>query len=161
MAKQNTFFKIVVVSICISALMGGFLYYYFHQNFLDFSLVSSTKINSKQIHASDYPWISIIDENFNPFYDEQYLQNTYGPCVNQMLKAIDKDKYSYIVTIGKELERIAFVRSEARTKVLGVIPKQYIGKVQLSSQQTNRIYLYQIKKINLVHDQYDLDYFLS
>lgn len=143
-------------------IIGGWLYYNFHQNYLDFTLLNSIQISGNQIKASECPWISIIDESYDPFYDELYLQNTYGSIrVNQLLEGIDKEKYSYIVTMGRELKQIAFVRHEARTKFFGIIPRQYIGKVQLSSQQTNKIYLYQMKKINLVHDQYDQDYFLD
>ena len=129
-------------------------------NYIDFKYVTEIEVDENLLENESFPWMSIIDEKYHPFFNEGYLKNNYGSQILEHEDFSDKDKCTYIVTFGRKLDSIAYKRSEARTKYLGFIPRQLIGKVSLSDETDNKIYVYKIQKINLVNDMYNGNYYL-
>lgn len=150
-----TSFAVVVMCFCMH-------YLYFEKIiYLNFEYVTDIDVSEKAVKDQDFPWLSIIDEKYNPFWNKDYLIKHFGEDVLACEDFSDTDKCSYIVTIGRPLCLIGYKLCEARTKYFGLIPRQYIGKVSLSDEIDNsKIYVYRIKKINLVNDQYGSDYYL-
>ena len=129
-------------------------------NYIDFKYVTEMEIDENLLKDESFPWMSVIDEEYEPFFNEEYLVNKYGSQILKYEDFSDKDEYTYIVTFGRKLNSIAYKRSEARTKYSGVIPKQLIGKVSLSDETDNKIYVYKTQKINLVNDYHGGNYYL-
>ena len=94
-------------------------------------------------------WISILSEKYKPFFSSEYVFDNYGIDINSN---IDTDKYSYIVTFGHELKQISYCNSFCMSKYLGILPKERIGMVVLSKESTGKVYVYRVKKINIVCD---------
>lgn len=163
---MNNYKKAVIVSIItglIVVVLCFWLHYFYFERYiyLDFEYVTTIDVSKKSTEEPPFPWISIIDEQYNPFWNKELLVKQYGKVILNYEDFSDTDKYSYIVTFGKKLRLIAYKPCEARTKYLGLIPKQYIGKVFLDGEADNsKIYVYKIKKINMVHDEYGTDYYL-
>lgn len=122
-------------------------YLYFEIIYLNFEYVTDIDVSEKAVKDQDFPWLSIIDEKYNPFWNKDYLIKHFGEDVLACEDFSDTDKCSYIVTIGRPLCLIGYKLCEARTKYFGLIPRQYIGKVSLSDEIDNsKIYVYRIKK---------------
>lgn len=160
--KQKTIVISVITALVLTAMCFGMHYLCFERTiYPDFEYVIAIDVPEKAVENQDFPWLSIIDEKYNPFWDKDYLTKHFGDDILNYEDFSDTDKYSYIVTIGRKLCSIGYKPCEARTKYFGVIPKQYIGKVSLSDEtDKSKIYVYRIEKINLVHDQYGADYYL-
>lgn len=129
-------------------------------NYIDFKYATEIEVDENLLADEQFPWISVIDEKFDPLFTEEYLGNKYGSQILKHEDFSDKDNCTYIVTFGRKLHSIAYKCIEARTKHLGFIPKQLIGKVSLSDETDNKIYVYKIQKINLVSDYYNGNYYL-
>ena len=127
--------------------------YFFKYTYLNFEYIDSVKVSSQDLQKETFAWISLIDEDFEPFWDEEYLKNTYS-IPEEYFSFFDKDEYTYVITFGRKLNLLYFKMSEARTKYLGVLPKQYIARVVLSEEADDYLYIYRTKKINIVNDYY-------
>ena len=147
MCKALSVFLIILI---IFVLLLG-IYYISHKNILISFTPIKTFNTSENMTENDFAWISLISEEYNPLWNAKYVYNKYGIKLDEY---INTNKYSYIVTFGRELKSISYCYSDSRTKYFGIIPKEKIGKVILSNEQTPKIYLYQIKKIDIVHDYY-------
>lgn len=130
--------------------------------YLDFEYVTAVDVSLKaDAEESSFPWMSIIDEKYNPLFSSGFLVNLYGEEILKSVDFSDTDRYSYVVTFGRKLCSIAYRPCEARTKYFGVIPRQYKGKVSLADEvDSGKIYVYRLDKINMVHDEYGTDYYL-
>lgn len=147
MGKKN---KIFIIFILLSTLF--FIIYEITHNPISLSFNQVTTFDTgEEITNSDFAWISLISDEYAPMWNSEYISNKYGIEIEDY---IDTENFSYIVTFGHELKSISYCYSDARTKYFGIIPKEKTGKVVLSNEQTSKIYLYQIKKIDIVHDYY-------
>lgn len=164
---MDNYKKTIIISVVTSSIvvcLGFLLHYLYFERFvyLDFEYVTTIDVSKKSVEEEpSFPWMSIIDERYYPLYNKDFLVNLYGKDILKYEDFSDTDKYSYIVTFGRKLCSIAYKPCEARTKYFGLIPRQYRGKVTLGDEvDYELIYVYRIKKINLVHDEYGTDYYL-
>lgn len=122
-------------------------------HFLEFDFVTSIDVDEQLIEESAFAWMSLISEEYEPLLDIEYLEGQYG--IGKILsEQIDTEKYTYVIVFGHELKAISYNLSDARTKYLGFIPKQIIARVVLSQKKTTSIYVYKVKKCNIVNDYY-------
>lgn len=139
------FIVIIGVAFCILNLNKD--------HFLEFDFVASFDVEEQLIEESAFAWTSLISEEYEPICSIDYIEGQFG-IGEALSKQIDTDKYSYVVVFGNELKTISYNLCDARTKYLGFIPKQKIAKVVLSKNKTSSIYVYRIKKCNIVNDYY-------
>ena len=94
-------------------------------------------------------WFTVRDGKYNGFFDLEMLESYIGE-EHEKLDVVD---YTYIVTVGRQLKSISYSYSQMKNRNSIGLPKQFIGKVVLSEEQTNKIYVYKVKKIDI-----DCDY---
>ncbi len=149
--------KFCLISACAAlaavSILSVIYIYFFQDNNLEFEYVDCIKVSSQELQKETFGWISLLDEDFEPFWDEQYLKNMYG-MKDDYFSSFDKDEHTYVVTFGRKLSRLHYRFSEARTKYFGIVPKQYIARVVLSEKTENYLYIYRTKRINIVNDYY-------
>lgn len=63
----------------------------------------------------------------------------------------DYSKYTYIVTVGYKLNDISYSLNARKNHV------QFIGKVILDDEFTNKIYIYRVKRMNIDCDYHERD----
>ncbi|MGN0444156.1 MAG: hypothetical protein ACI4F5_06035 [Acutalibacteraceae bacterium] len=162
MTKQKRAIVFILIGMLVAVLCVSACYLYLTKTiYLDFEYVTEIDIVEKQDEYQPFPWMTVIDESFNPSFNKEYLSDLYGEEIFEHEDFSDTDQYTYIVTFGRKLNLIAYKPFEARTKYLGIIPKQYLGKVSLSDEtDSEKIYVYRTKRINLVQDEYGTDYYL-
>lgn len=110
----------------------------------------SIDINSKVFNETY--WFSIRDDSYNGFFDVQYLDKI---GVNYSHLDFDYSKYTYVITIGYELSKISYSYHDMKNRKFIFIPKQFIGKVELKKDFSNRVYIYKIKKMDIDCDYHD------
>lgn len=137
MKKKLAFIIPVVI---IVALITGYIFYNKDYN-LGYTLVYSESCDN--INADEY-WFSLRDEKYNGFFTEEYLRN-YGVGFSDF----DYENYTYIVTFGHELKEITYSPKEMKNRVMVIFPKQYIGKVVLCKENTGKVYIYRVKKMDI------------
>ena len=93
-----------------------------------------------------------VDE---PMFDLNSLEN-YGVDINNVKYKFDLENYSYIVCYGHELERLTY-RYIKPIKRKGLIPDALTGKATMSSKNQDNIYIYRIKRKNVVCYFHDMD----
>lgn len=162
MTKQKRAIVFILIGLLVAVLCVSACYLYLTKTiYLDFEYVTEIDIVEKQDEYQPFPWMTVIDESFNPSFNKEYLSDLYGKEIFEYEDFSDTDQYTYIVTFGRKLNLIAYKPCEARTKYLGIIPKQYLGKVSLSDEtDSEKIYVYRTKRINLVQDEYGTDFYL-
>ena len=94
-------------------------------------------------------WHTIRDEKFHPFYGLEILQKADLPSD----VTIDTQKYTYVVTYGRQLKQIQYRYLDMKNRTLFLLPKQFVGRVLLGKETTEKIYIYRIRKMDI-----DCDY---
>ena len=149
--KKISVFFVLFFIIVIGISFGAFNLTKNH--YLEFDFVTSFDVDEQLIEESAFAWISLISEEYEPLLNIEYIEGQYG--VGKLLsEQIDIDKYTYVVVFGNELKAISYNLCDARTKYFGLIPKQIIARVVLSQNKTSSIYVYRIKRCNIVNDCY-------
>lgn len=126
---------------------------------VSFELISETNYdadyNGGYLSENAPAWFSLLDPNFESDLlgnDFEMLDNA-GIVYNS--DTFDVERYSYIVTVGHKLKSLKynFLKCNQRNEFL--LPKQFIGYATLDKTQTDRIYIYRIKKMNINCDIHD------
>ncbi|MBE6838148.1 MAG: hypothetical protein E7507_01210 [Ruminococcus sp.] len=138
----------IIPIVIIVALIIGAIFYNKDYN-LDYTLVYSETCDNTD---DGLYWFSLRDEKYNGFFTEEYLDN-FGVEFSDY----DYKNYTYIVTFGHELKRITYSPKETKNRVMVVFPKQYIGKVVLDKEDTGKIYIYRVKKMDIDCDYHERD----
>ena len=143
--------KLYLCSILVFIVFSVFHYFY-AERFLDFSLLASCEVSESELE-DEFAWISLISEDYDPMWTIEYIETKYV-LSDEFRQCIDTKNYSYIVTFGHELKSLSYRNIDARTKYLGIFPNQRIGIVKLSIDRKPKIFIYQIKRMNIVNDYY-------
>ena len=141
-------FAIIIPVVIIVALITGYIFYNKDYN-LDYTLVYYETCDNTDDNTY---WFSLRDEKYNGFFTEEYLRN-YGVEFSDF----DYENYTYIVTLGHELKRITYSPKEMKNRVMVIFPKQYIGNVVLGKEDTGKVYIYRVKKIDIDCDYHERD----
>ncbi|MBP0960160.1 MAG: hypothetical protein J5992_08545 [Oscillospiraceae bacterium] len=144
--KKALFFIIPIVVIVV--LITGVIFYNKDYN-LDYTLVYYETCDNTDDNTY---WFSLRDEKYNGFFTEEYLRN-YGVKFSDF----DYENYTYIVTFGHELKGITYSPKKTKNRVMFVFPKQYIGKVVLCKENTGKVYIYRVKKMDIDCDYHERD----
>ena len=99
-------------------------------------------------------WFTIRDQKYNGFFNEGMF-DTLHVLVNT--KDFDYSKYTYVVTVGHELEELSYSYSCMKNRNMFLLPKQFVGKAVLNLETTDQIYIYRTKKIDLDCDYHERD----
>lgn len=149
--KKTFVFLVMLLIVIIGIVFGAFNLTKNH--YLEFDFVTSFDVDAQLIEESPFSWVPLISEEYEPLLNLDYIEGQYG--IGKVLsEQIDTDKYTYVVVFGNELKAISYNLCDARTKYLGFIPKQITARVVLSKNKTSSIYVYRIKKCNIVNDYY-------
>lgn len=146
MKKKVIFISIIFIMILM--LLSVIIY---HTNFsLQFEEVGcfDGKINSE----SNSVWFTLRDESYSGFYEETRLENLLKSENEFSNLDFKYDEYTYIITIGHELNKISYTFSQMKNRKLMIIPKQFVGIVDLKKESTEKIYIYKIKRMDIDSD---------
>lgn len=111
-----------------------------------------TSDNSSSLFTS---WFTIRDQSYNGFYDEGQLDFMVKSKDDLKNYDFDYDNYTYVVTVGHELKKISYSYSQMKNRKFLFIPKQFVGNVILDKNNTDNIYIYRIKKMDIDYDYHD------
>lgn len=143
--------KIIFVLSLVVFVLLTFIIYKAHFN-LPYEYVGSFNIADDE----NVPlWFSVRDDKYYGFYDEKCLLKY---CEDYNIGTIDTQKYTYIITCGHKLSSISYSFSEMKNRSFIIFPKQYIGKVLLEYEETDMVYIYRVKKIDIDCDYHNSSY---
>ena len=122
---------------------------------LQFEFVYKIPIDYNEETRKSLPWFTIVNDRYDPMFDLNSLEN-YGVDINNVKYKFDLENYSYIVCYGHELERLTY-RYIKPIKRKGLIPDALTGKATMSSKNQDNIYIYRIRRKNVVCYFHDMD----
>ncbi len=76
-------------------------------------------------------------------------------CEDYETGQLDRENYTYVVTCGHKLKNISYNLFETKNRKFIVFPKQFVGRVVLEYEESDNIYIYKIKKIDIDCDYHD------
>ena len=126
---------------------------------VSFELISETDYdadyNGGYLKENSLAWFSLLDPNFESdiLGSGTEILDSAGIVYNS--DNFDVEHYTYIVTVGHKLKSLkySFLKCNQRNEFL--LPKQFIGHATLDKTQTDKIYIYRIKKMNINFDIHD------
>lgn len=135
-------FKMMLFTLII-ALIIVVLFIYFHNFKPEFTEVYSNSSNGTIKENSPY-WICLKDPDYNGFFSIGFLEQ-YNVDYDEW----DLEHYTYIVTFGYEMKNIEYSFSDCKNWNYSILPKNYLGKLTLTSEKTDIIHIYKIKKVDI------------
>lgn len=142
---------IVTVAVLLLALIFGAAILYNHEFVAELEQVAELDSDVNE----DIYWFTLRSESYSPFFEKSYLENIIADKTEISDLKLDYDKYTYVVTVGHKLKSLSYSYSSMKNRVFGFIPKQFVGIVDLSSQHTDKVYIYRIKKMDIDCDYHD------
>lgn len=134
--------KLIVSASCILVVSILLLFVLFYRFDLDFKMVYSCTTDGK-VKENTPKFICIKDPDYNGFFDKDFLKQ-----YNVSYSDWDLNEHTYIITFGYELRKIEFSYSKC-VKWDSIIPGNFQAFVTLSKVRTDKIYIYELKKIDL------------
>jgi len=124
------------------------------RNSLEFTLIQTVPVAEK-FYGDELKWFSVRDEKFQGFHGtgEEMLRGFTGKSFD-----LDIENYTYIVTIGHELESLKFSLSAIKNTFP---PKQFVGIITPKEERADLIYIYRIKKMDIDYDYHDPSGFVT
>lgn len=145
---------ISIVLLVILVMIIGRIFFYNQKYPLDFEKVTEIK---KGQDNNDLYWFTLRDEEYNGFYGIEMLENLSSNIDDVDNIDFDYENYTYVITIGHELKSISYSYSDMKNRKFLFIPKQFVGDVVLDSMETDKLYIYKIKKMDIDCDYHDKD----
>ena len=108
---------------------------------LQFEYVDKIPIEYNEEINSDTPWFTVVNEEYAPLFGLGNLQGSYGVDVESVQSDFDLNNYSYLNPKRR----------------IGLIPYELTAKATLSSEKQNYIFIYRIKKANIVCNYHDMN----
>lgn len=112
----------------------------------------------KSVEKTDYSsgqsliWFALRDSEYHTLeVGTNYFDYLAHLGINIDELNLDLKKYTYIITIGHKLLDIEYSQRYASLRK-GIFADQYIGKVLLNKTETNEIFIYRTRKINIDYD---------
>ena len=139
---NNLKWIILTIILVLILFVGRYFIPIYHK--LKFEKTEEFEIDN-QLENELY-WFTLRDSSYNGFFDISYLDQ-FG--VNYKSITYDFKNYTYIITINHELKKISYSYSKMKNRNNLLLPKQFIGKVELGKHQTGKIHIYQIKKMDI------------
>lgn len=122
----------------------------------DYKIIQFDKIYESKVELDSYSdqlvWFTLRDKCFDGFFDISMLERLGVDYSNMK---IDYNNDTYVVTIGYELVNLSYSYSDMKNRKLGIIPKQFVGKVGLKDEFKEMIYIYKIKRLDIDCDYHD------
>ncbi len=141
---------IIIISIAL-VIVGGILWLCLnhHLSFEQVAVLDWDKSKSTNSITEELKWFTILDEDYNPWFDESLLTDQYHVDLSDI--RFDTEHYSYVLTVNRELKKISY-------NYLAVDgDHRYYGRVTLGEDTPGKIYIYRIKKINISIDYHYRD----
>lgn len=145
---------IIIALLILSVIIIGRIFFYSQKYTLGFEKV--TEID-RIPDDNDLYWFTLRHEEYNGFYDVEMLENLSSNIGDVDNIDFDYDNYTYVITIGHELKSISYSYSDVKNRKFLFIPKQFVGNVVLDSKETDKLYIYKIKKMDIDCDYHDRD----
>lgn len=143
---------IIIVLLILSVIIIGRIFFYSQKYTLGFEKV--TEIDRIPDDNGLY-WFTLRHEEYNGFYDVEMLENLSSNIDDVDNIDFDYDNYTYVITVGHELKSISYSYSDMKNRKFLFIPKQFVGNVVLDSKETDKLYIYKIKKMDIDCDYHD------
>ena len=142
---------IIIISIAL-VIVGGILWLCLnhHLSFEQVAVLDWDKSKSTNSITEELKWFTILDEDYNPWFDESLLTDQYHVDLSDI--RFDTEHYSYVLTVNRELKKISY-----NYLAVGGTPLRYYGKVTLGKETPGKIYIYRIRKMNISIDYKDRD----
>lgn len=144
--KALTFFILMIIIVTLIF----FVFIYNKEYKLNFEKVTEIQ-NSELVDKLPIYWCTIRNKEYNGYFGSEL------PSELDINMDLNLDKYTYIITLGHELQSISYSYKETKNRKLLFFPKQYIGKVLLLKNKTPYIYIYRIKKMDIDSDIHEPD----
>lgn len=119
---------------------------------LSFEQIEQIPVSTNSFSDKELIWFTLRDEKYCSFYSSEILLN-YGVSPDKI--NMDFSKYTYVVTIGHELESINYSFSRMKNRKFLFIPKQFVGIVNLQYECSPNLYIYRIKKMDIDCDYHE------
>ena len=117
---------------------------------IKFETVGSYDCNKD--YFEDLAWFTLRDASYNGFFPPETL-DSLGVVDHNI--SFDYDNYTYVVTVRHELSKISYSYSQTKNRKLIIIPKQFVGNVELKKGITNKVFIYRIKKMDIDCDYHE------
>ena len=122
---------------------------------VQFEFVYKIPIDYNDEIRKSLPWFTIVNDRYDPMFDLDSLEN-YGVDINNVKYKFDLESYSYVVCYGHELKRLTY-RYIKPIKRKGLIPYALTAKAIMSSENQDNIYIYRIRRKNIVCYFHNMD----
>jgi hypothetical protein len=143
--------KLLVPVLLAAVLIIIFAVLYWHDFDLSYEYVAEIPIQVDSDSSKDRYWFTLRNQKYHGFYDEEMLYNLSG--LSKVAVDFDYQDYTYVVTYKHQLNRLSISLSRMKDRNAFLLPKQFVGKIYLERKETNSIYIYRVKSIDL-----DCDY---
>lgn len=142
---------IIIISIAL-VIVGGILWLCLnhHLSFEQVAVLDWDKSKSTNSITEELKWFTILDEDYNPWFDESLLTDQYHVDLSDV--QFDTEHYSYVLTINRELKKLSYNYLAFSGRI-----SRYHGRVTLGEETPGKIYIYRIKKMNITIDIHDWD----
>lgn len=149
---------IIIIMLVLSVIVIGRMFFYNQKYTLNFEKVAEF---DKGQNDNDLYWFTLRDKEYHGFYGVEMLENLSFNADDVDDIDFDYNNYTYIITIDHELKKISYSYSDMKNRKFLFIPKQFVGNVVLDSKETNKLYIYRIKKMDIDCDYHNPDYGVS
>lgn len=151
-------YKIIIIIVTMVALLViGNIFLIPHTLYPE--LVEEVKYLNSPIDSYNIKCFFIKDEDYNGFYDGFEVLNYFVPKYD--FSNFDTDKYTYIISIDREIHSIKYIGLKCKRRTLVFFPDEYQADIECSeSAKKGKLRIYKIKKINIDYD-YHSDSFIA
>ena len=151
--KKFSIIKILIIIFGVILIVGGAIWVIYSRTYksIEFEQVCEKDANFES--DRHIKWFTLRSSEYGGFYSEESL-NTLGVEDYDDI-VFDYDQYTYIITIGHELINIEYSRSDMKNRIYGIFGKEYVGHVTLKEEETDKVYIYRIPKMDIDCDYHE------
>ncbi len=144
--------KIIVISLCLLVIVIGNIFVIPHT--LDIELIEEIKYLSLPIDSYNIKYFFLKDEDYPRFYDGNKILNYF--LQKDDFSKIDTNKYTYIVSIDREIESVKYSGLKCKRRVFIFFPYEYQASIECGKTTNDgMLRIYRMKKINIDYDYHD------
>lgn len=141
--------KVAIYVLLIGLAVAGVLFFCINHG-ISFEPVATLDWDRSKCTNSitdELKWFTILDDAYNPWFDESIFKEFQADLSDIRF---DKDNYSYVVTINRELKKLSYNYLAFSGSI-----NRYHGRVTLGKETPGKLYIYRIKKMNITIDIHD------
>lgn len=153
--KALIIFVIMLIFVAVTVIL--------YKSYFSISFEKIYECNADIPEENDLYWFTQRDASYDGFFgtNNDWIYNLVDKSVDIESMHFDYNNYTYVITIDHELKKISYSYSDMKNRKFLFIPKQFVGNVVLDSKETNKLYIYRIKKMDIDCDYHNPDYGVS